>query len=244
MTGQSRPFSNITLSIRLAASAISRRSSKQTDRRCFLGATPLPWSLDIGETQATRDIYTSTETLLRIGSQPVRIIQRPLVSATYLDDIEQFVELECNQGGVNIIIFSAHGSHTLLERGRHRRELEAFDGDINISKGIRRLKEKLGRTIIVLDSCGVGEKVASFRRASGSLGTIGFTEDVDWIDSSVFILALLLRFQEDGIFHLEDVPGNTAELTSRPRETLKEMWKGPYKLFKRHLGIESSFARA
>ena len=203
-----------------------------------------PWSHNIEETQATRDIYTSAETLLRVGPQPIRIIQRPLVSTTYLDDIKQFVELECNQAGLNIVIFSAHGSHTLLEENIHRRELDAFDGSINISKEIRRIKEKLRRTIIVLDSCEVGQKVASFRRASGSLAAIGFTKGADWIDSSVFILALLLRFQEDEIFYSEDVLESTAELASGPRETLKEMLKGPYKLFKRHLGIESSFARA
>ena len=201
-----------------------------------------PWSLNIEETQATRDIYASAETLLRVGPQPIRVIQRPLVSTTYRDDIEKFVDLECNQEGLNIIIFSAHGSHTLLKGNKHRRKLKAFDGRINISRDIRQLKEKLGRTIIVLDSCKIGEKVESFRQASGSLAAIGFTEDADWIDSSVFILALLLHFQEDEIFHLKGVPESTVQTDSGPQETLEEMLNGPYKSFKKHLGIECSFA--
>jgi len=201
-----------------------------------------PWSDSIEETQATRDIYASAETLLRVGPQPIRIIQRPLVSTTYRSDIKKFVDLECNQKGLNIIIFSAHGSHTLIGGNRHRRELEAFDGDVNISQDIQRLKKKLRRTIIILDSCKVGEDIASFRRASGSLAAIGFTEDADWVDSSVFILGLLLRFKKDDIFHLKGVPKRTAETDSRPQKTLRKMLRGPYQSFKEHLGVKYSFA--
>ena len=82
----------------------------------------------------------------------------------------------------------------------------------------------------------------SFRQASGSLAAIGFTEGADWIDSSVFILALLLHFQEDEIFHLKGVPESTVQTDSKPQETLEEMLNGPYESFKNHLGIEYSFA--
>ena len=43
-----------------------------------------PWSDGIEDTQATQDIYASAETLLRIGSEPVRIIHRPLISSNSL----------------------------------------------------------------------------------------------------------------------------------------------------------------
>lgn len=66
-----------------------------------------PWSRHIDQTQATRDIYTSAETLLRVGPHPVRVIQRPLIKSHYIEDIREFTELECNQRGPNFIVFSA-----------------------------------------------------------------------------------------------------------------------------------------
>ena len=205
-----------------------------------------PWFPKIEDTQATRDIYASAETLLRIGPQPIRIIQRPLVSTTYLDDIEKFVDLECNQKGPNVIIFSAHGSHTFSKENKNRRKIKAFDRSINISVDIRCLKEKLGRTIIVLDSCEIGKNVGSFRRASGSLATLGFTKDVDWVDSSVFILALLLHFQQNDVFQedvfsLKRARKSTRETESKTEKTIKKMLEGTYKSFKKPLGIIYSF---
>ncbi len=205
-----------------------------------------PWSTKIEETQATRDIYASAETLLRIETRPIRIIQRPLVSTTYLEDIEKFVDLGCNRKGLNVIILSAHGSHTLLNENKNRRELDAFDGSINISKDIRRLKEKLGRTIIVLDACEIGRNIESFRRASGSLATIGFTKGAEWVDSSVFILALLLHFQQNDVFQ-EDVFSrrrarrSTRETESKAKKTIRKMLESTYESFKKPLGIKYSF---
>ena len=200
-----------------------------------------PWSDDIEDTQATRDIYSSAETLLRIGPEPIRIIQRPLVSTTYVDDINKFVDLECNQRGPNVIIFSAHGSHTLSKSNRNRRELEAFDEDINISKEIRRVGDKLQRSIIILDSCETGKNIKSFCKAASSLGAIGFSEDVDWIDSSIFILALLLHFQDKGIFNLKRARKRTSRTEPKTEETIREMLEGTYKSFKKPLGIEYDF---
>ena len=201
-----------------------------------------PWSDDIEETQSTREIYASAETLLRLGPQPARIIQRPLVSSTYLDDIQKFVRLKCNQESPNVIIFSAHGSHTLTRRGKHRRTLTAFDGEINISIDIRQLKGTLEHTVIVLDACEVEEGVKSFCRTAGSLGAIGFKNDVNWVDSSVFILALLLNFQESGVFHLKGARRSTQTTKSRAKKTIVEMLEGTYKSFKEPLGIEYSFS--
>ena len=203
-----------------------------------------PWSNDIEDTQATRDIYSSAGTLLRLGLKPIRIIQRPLVSATYMDDIEKFVDLDCNQKGPNLIIFSAHGSLTRLTMNTIRRELTAFDGDINISVHIRRLRKKLERTIFILDSCKVGTNVKSFCKAANSLGAIGFAEDVDWVDSSVFILALLLHFQKKGIFHLKRARSRTRKTEPKTEETIREMLEGTYKSFKKPLGIEYFFGDA
>ena len=193
-----------------------------------------PWSDDIENTKTTREIYTSAETLLRLGPHPIRIIPYPLVSATYRDVIKHFTNLQCNKHGPNVIVLSAHGSHTLSKENKNRRHLVAFDGEINISREFRLLKGNLGRTIIVLDSCEVGTNIKSFRNASGALGVIGFTKDVSWVDSPVFILAVLLHFQEEGVFHLERDRNKTI------RDTIKTMLEGMYKSFETSLGIEYS----
>ena len=116
-----------------------------------------PWSPRIDETQATKDIYMSAETLLRVGLEPVRVIHRPLISSSYTRDIQKFTALECNQRGPNFVIFSAHGSLKLRRnksKVKYRRELRAFDGKINLSAEIRDVSESLTRTIIILDSFG------------------------------------------------------------------------------------------
>lgn len=195
------------------------------------------WFDMIQDTKSTREIYSSAETLLGLSPSPIRIIQRPLVSSTYLEDIEKFTGLECNKRGLNVIIFSAHGSHTKTRRGRHLRKLKAFDKEIIISGEIGKVSRKLGRTIIVLDSCKVGKSVKSFRAAAGSMGAIGFTKDVDWVDSSVFILALLLNFQEAGVF---DLKTKKAAL-SKAKKTTECMLVGTYKSFRSSLGIVRSF---
>lgn len=195
------------------------------------------WSKRIEDTQSTREIYSSAETLLGLGPSPARIIQRPLVSSTYLGDIEKFVALESNKKGLNVIILSAHGRHAETRRGRNKRELEAFDQEIDIGAEIRKVSGKLGRTIIVLDSCGVAKNARSFRTVAGSMGVIGFSEDVDWVDSSIFILALLLNFQEAGVF---DLKTRNASL-SRAKKTVDGMMRGTYKSFGSSLGIVKSF---
>ena len=205
-----------------------------------------PWANKIDQTHATRDIYTSAETLLQVGPNPVRIIQRPLVSSCYKDDIKNFTELECNQRGPNFIVFSAHGTFDKVTRAPgkrvNRRTLVAFDGKINLSSGIRQVAESLKRTIIILDSCDVGTNIEAFYRASGAAGVIGFTKDVDWVDSTMFILAVLLKYHEEGVMSQERVRKAT-EITLQPRQkrVLEEMRDGPYKSLAASLGIASYF---
>jgi len=203
-----------------------------------------PWSFTIADTSATREIYSSAETLLSIHPEPVRIIQRPLVSTTYLDDIKQFVSLECNKRGPNIVVLSSHGCHTLVLRGnakKHRRELRGFDDSINISVEIRRLTDSLKRTIFILDACEVGENISSFREAAGAAGAVGFSETVDWIDSSVFVLALLLKFQSSGVFHMKRARTSTGVTTPKAEKVVQEMKLGPYKSLMKSLSVQYSF---
>lgn len=200
-----------------------------------------PWSSNIADTRAVREIYSSAETLLSVHPEPIRIIQRPLVSTTYINDIDQFVSLECNKRGPNIIVFSAHGSHSLLKRSggtKHRRELQAFDCDVNISAQIQKISANLGRTIFILDACEVGRNLKSFREAAKALGAIGFSEIVDWVDSSVFVLAVLLRFQDGGIFHLKRARTNRGNTMPKTQRIIEEMVNGNYKSLAKSLGVQ------
>lgn len=197
-----------------------------------------PWSDEIEDTRATREIYSSAETLLSVHPEPLRIIQRPLMSSTYIDDIERFVSLDCNRRGPNVVIFSAHGVHSLVSGKKHRRELQAFDGDINISKEVRKLNGKLGRTIFMLDACKIGIKPKSFLQVTGALAVIGFTKTVDWIDSSIFVLAVLLRLQQSGVLHLK----RACKKQSTVKKVIEGMTDGVYKSLADSLGVQHDFA--
>lgn len=203
-----------------------------------------PWSTRIDETQATKDIYMSAETLLRVGPEPVRVIHRPLISTGYTRDIRDFAALECNQRGPNFIIFSAHGSFTALRRNEskvYRRKLKAFDGGVNLSTGIRDVSDSLTRTIIILDSCDIGDKIKSFYRASGAAGVIGFTEGIDWVDSTTFILAVLLKFHGEGVMNQKRIRKTTKKTKSRQQKVLEDMTEGVWKSLAESLGVQSYF---
>lgn len=121
------------------------------------------------------------------------------------------------------------------------RKIKAFDGKINLSTNIRSIQAHLKRSIIILDSCLVGGNAKSFYRASKAAGVVGFSEKVDWIDSTVFILALLLRYRNDKVMELERINRTTAKRVSRPQKVLEEMTNGPYKSLAKSLGVESYF---
>jgi hypothetical protein len=139
---------------------------------------------------------------------------------------------------------SAHGSHSVNSVNgtkRHSRTLCAFDGDINISSQIHTITASLPRTIFILDACGVGASIQAFNKAAGALGAVGFSEAVDWIDSSVFILALLLHFQSAGIFHLKRARANTGVTQPRTQKVVQEMVSGVYRSLAESLGVQYHF---
>ena len=211
-----------------------------------------PWSGNIEDTQATRDIYVSAETLLRSGAKPARVIYRPLISTTYKDDIKQFVELDCNQRGPNVIVLSAHGEvvrrRVVKKRGAGgrrvlRRRLEAFDGDINLSRDIRSLHDKLSRSIVVLDACDVGVTLNNFREISGALAVVGFAKEVDWVDSSMFVLAMLFKLRQEGVLSLKRATQSTEKRRSRVEIVIKAMideQDGPYASLAKSLGVRTA----
>lgn len=127
------------------------------------------------------------------------------------------------------------------DRKKHRRELRAFDNDIDLSIGIRSLNGRLERTFSILDGCEVGTSVESFRKAAGASRAIGFAHEVNWIDSSIFILALLSRFQEYGVCHLRRARRSTETAQPRLMRVVEDMTEGTHKSLAQSLGVEYSF---
>ena len=199
-----------------------------------------PWSDDIEDTQATHDIYASAETLLRTGAEPVRMIHRPLIAATYAIDIERFLKLKCNRRGINLIVLSAHGNITRDKWGRRkvtRRHLTAFDGEIDLNDDIKHLRSRLSRSIIILDSCELGESIGAFHRRSKALGVVGFGQQVDWVDSSLFVLAMLFKLHEENVFNLK-------KKSPRAQKVITDMIRGTYKSVADSLHVKKAFSNA
>jgi len=159
----------------------------------------------ISDSLSTTRVYSALEALLWIHGTPIRIIQRPLLNGRFISDLHQFTSLRSNKTGINIVVLTAHGKKRSKQklhsrRKTHKRTLRAIDGTLNLSAKIQKLSQKLSRTILIIDSCQVGADLGSLLQASGALGIIGFAADVDWIDSSTFVLAILLKFHEEGVF--------------------------------------------
>ncbi len=201
------------------------------------------WAEDAGnyisDSRSTARIYLSFESLLSLHDEPVFAVHRPLLAGRYISDIRQFVSLPSNLNGPNVVILSAHGSFSRVKKGHrlvNRRRMSAIDGEIRLSKDIHSLQGDLSRTIFVLDSCDIGSRVAAFRRASGALAVVGFSESVDWVDSAAFILALLLHLQSAGTFHAQ------RNLQKRIEHVINLMREGPYESLATALGLEVAFA--
>ena len=116
------------------------------------------------------------------------------------------------------------------------RRLHAIDGEIKLPNDIHRLKGKLARPVFILDACDVGSHVGAFRNAAGALGVIGFSESVDWVDSAVFVLALLLHMQSNGIFQ------KSKSATWDIKRLVNNFRDGAYKSLSRSLGFEVAWA--
>lgn len=201
------------------------------------------WASDsddyISDSRSTARIYLSFESLLSLHDVPVFAVHRPLLAARYVRDIRQFVSLPANTTGLNVVILSAHGSFRRVQKGNrlvNRRRLHAIDAEIKLSRDIHSLKGDLNRTVFVLDACDVGSRVAEFQSAAGALGVIGFSKSVDWVDSAVFVLALLLHMQSGGIF-------KKSRVSSRGiRHLVNELQSGPYRSLAHSLGLEVAWA--
>lgn len=202
------------------------------------------WALEaddyISDSRSTARIYLSFESLLSRHDVPVFAVHRPLLASRYVEDIRQFVSLPANAREMNIVILSAHGSFTQVQKGDkkvNRRRLQAIDGEIKLSRDIHGLKGELNRTVFILDACDVGARVEEFRKAADALGVIGFSQSVGWADSAVFVLALLLHIQTIGIFQ---EPQSSAP--ALVRHLVDDLRQGTYKSLAKALGLEVAWA--
>ena len=205
------------------------------------------WAKDdnhyIRDSRSTSEIYTSFESILSMRETPVFAITRPLLAFRFKDDLTQFANLPSNQRGPNVVILSAHGDNDIRFDDDFEvfdtRVLSGIDDEIDINTVVSELASEddppLKRTIFILDSCSIGESIESFLSASKALGVVGFSESADWIDSSVFILALLLKFQAEGVFQMRRIS------PIKPNGILSAMESGPYRSLMRRLGVEYKF---
>jgi len=184
------------------------------------------------DSRSTSRLYAALEDLLSLGSRPVKFIQRPLLAGRFAKDIRNFVSLTKDQGRGTVIILSGHGSRRKTKTGKKRRVLQALDGKLNLSLQIKEVGDILGKTILILDSCEIGEKLELFQRVAKALAVIGFRQDVGWVESAVFILAFLDKLDDYKYF------SNEAEIQHAATAAINAMWSIPYLSLAKHLGAE------
>jgi hypothetical protein len=161
---------------------------------------------------------------------PLICRRRPFLAATYLQELRDFLSLPANRKGVNVAVFSAHGQYQPGEP----RMLKGMDGRVDLGE-LRGLRGQLDKSIFILDACQVGSDLHSFISATGALGVLGFQKQVNWLASSVLVLALLRRFHQEGVFHMR------RHSPIRPRKILDSMLAREYNTLMGQLGVTYLF---
>ena len=203
------------------------------------------WSHYIDEKSAC-DIYKSIEAM----PYSIDVVSRPLIKDIYLDYIGQFISLIWNKAETNVIILSGHGGNKteIDDQGNrwHRREISGFTGQIDLNEDLeefeywdedgKKIRGPFQRTIFILDSCLIGKKIKQFCKQVDAFGVIGYSESVDWTDSSIFTLAILLHFLAAEVFTKQARGGNPLA-----KQILDEMKQGAYKSMMEELGVTYAF---
>lgn len=184
------------------------------------------------DSRSTATLYTALEDLLSLGGTHIRLIHRPLLKHRFVQDIRDFVRLTEKQSGGTVIILSGHGARIRTKKGRRRRVLQALDGKLNLSVEIKQVNDVLRKTVLILDSCEVGESLHLFQRAANALAVIGFTQSVDWVDSTTFILALLNKLDDAKFFTARK------RIERAASKALDQMWQDPYGALGKALGAQ------
>jgi len=183
---------------------------------------------------ATR-FYLALEDILSEIDKPIKFISRPLLTYRFDQDISEFVSMTIRKAGGTVIILSAHGSQIRTRKGKRRRILEALDGELNLSAKLLNLTCNLKKTILILDSCDLGVRLASLKRRTNALGIIGFQQSVDWVDSALFIMAFIYKLASENFFSTKK------ELKKVAERAIDSMLEPPYKEFINYLEVEMEF---
>ncbi len=73
------------------------------------------------------------------------------------------------------------------------------------------------------------------------LAVLGFADEVDWIDSSMFVLAVLFKLHQQKVLHLKRARASTDVTLSRAERVLTDMIDGPYASMAKALGVRTAF---
>lgn len=174
----------------------------------------------------TMAVPTEQRSSTKLYSTVMPAVSAPLLTDTWRNEIRQFCRQKDTQRGVNLIILSSHGNNLA-----HTPVLATANGTIdNFSDFGAQLK----RCILVFDACYLGSQIESLQQHSGALGAIGFSANVNWTASSVFVLSLLRFYVRHGVFDLQRCSA------ARPRNVLSRLTK-EYASLALNLGVTSSF---
>jgi len=184
------------------------------------------------DSRSASRFYVALEDLFNIEEdRPIRFISRPLLKSKFAENIAEFVSLTKRKMGGAVIILSAHGAQ-VRHKGKRRRVLQAIDGDLNLSVQITKLDCSLEKIVLILDSCEIGEGLDSFQKNANALAVIGFQQSPDWLDSLVFILALLQKLATKNYF------SKKTNLKQAAKKAIESMKKSPYDKLTEHLEVE------
>lgn len=184
------------------------------------------------DSRSSARFFIALEDVLLIEENPIKFINRPLLKNRFTQDIIDFTSLTNRKAGGTVIILSAHGSQIRTRKGKRRRILEALNGKLNLSVTLSNLKCNLTKTIVVLDSCDLGDGLASLQKRTNALGMIGFRQSVDWVDSAIFIMAFLYKLASENFFSAKK------DLKKITKRVIDSMSESPYNEFIKHLDVE------
>ncbi len=192
-----------------------------------------PWENNIIWNPSAYEIYRS------IGALPFseQIISRPLISTSQcMEDIDNFLSLDENKSGANIIIFAGHGSDVNIQRDddeeiENKKIIQGFGEVIeltNLEQFALKTRGNLARSILILDSCFLGRDIESFRDTIGAFGVIGYTKEIEWVDSGIFTFVMLCKFNTEMDDNFKNIfeKNTTGGATTFPKLILDNMYYG------------------
>lgn len=178
---------------------------------------------------APTQIHSSSRCYSSIG---LKIQQNQLIIKEFSRNLENFLSQPINQKGINVIILSGHAGFE-----NYKLQMSAIDQLFEPLEIFEPIKNKLFRSILILDACFVGLQLEVFMQHYNFLGCIGFTKQVNWVSSSILILLILRHFRDQGIFEMK----RTSPI--RPRKILEQLQNNSAQLLVQQLGLNFLFSK-